>query len=246
MPKRPEDDVAPKEKKGKIKTPVVSVHLSFLKENALRYKNLTAEGQSEIERYFKEAFNRLPEEEQRAISLELQALDLEMGLVSNQNEGIAIVRQIEIVNRIREVMERGGVIASAKEGGLGRTRDRLGEDGGKAFAYLSEYETFARSVKDKSEDIRENAEYLLALVSGIKQELSRLDLVNVALSRSQGELRAERKARSPLDTSVSQFGRQLDHTIELEGLIGFSTLNNLIKEFHSAKRYLEDSVLRSD
>lgn len=241
-----EGGVPPQEKKEKIKAPVVSGHLSFVKENAWQYKDLTAEGQSGIERYFKEAFERLPEEEQKAISLELQALDVEMGLLNKQNKGIAIVRQTEIVNRIREVMERGGVHASAKEGGLGRTRDRIGEDGGKAFAYLSEYEAFARSVKDKSRDTRENAEYLLALVSGIKQELSRLDLVDVALSQSQGELLAEREARLPLVTSVSQFGRQLDNNIELEGLIGFSTLDKLIKEFHSAKKYLEESVLQSE
>ncbi len=246
MPEKFEDSIPPQEKEEKIQTPEVSKHLSFIKEALWQYRDLSSKKQAEVEQSFKEAFENLPEDEQKAISLELQALGVEIGTLDKQNEGVAIVRQSEIVNRIREVMDRSGVVASAKEGGVERTKDQVAEVAEKTAAYLTEYEAFAQSVKDKSDDTRENAEFLLAISSGIKQELGRLQLADVASARSQDELRNERKSRHIIVTSVSQFGKQLDNTIYMESLIGFSTLNKLIKEFHSAKKYLEESVLQSE
>ncbi|PIQ74098.1 MAG: hypothetical protein CO002_01135 [Candidatus Portnoybacteria bacterium CG_4_8_14_3_um_filter_44_10] len=246
MSEKFEGGVPPQEKGEKIQTPEVARHLSFIKESAWQFRDLSTEREEEIEQSFKIAFERLPENEQKAISLELQALGVEIGTLDEQNDGIAIIRQSEMVNRVREVMDRSGVVASAKEGGVDRTKEAIAELAGEAIAYLGEYEEFAQSVKNKSEDIKQNAEYLVAIASGIRQELERLQLTNVASVQSRGELKKERSARLPMITSVSMLGNKLDPVIDLEGVIGFSTLNKLAKEFSRAKHYLEEAVLRSE
>jgi len=245
MPEKFEGGVPPQEKGEKIQTPEISKHLSFIKEFAWQFRDLSTERQGEIEQSFKKSFDRLSEDEQKAISLELQALGVEIGTLDKQNEGIAIVRQSEMVNRVREVMDRSGVVASAKEGGIDRTKEQVAGLAGEAIAYLGEYEEFAQSVKNKSEDTKQNAEYLLAIASGIKQELERLQLTDVASAQSRGELKKERDAL-PMITSVSMLGNKLDPAIDLEGIIGFSTLNKLAKEFSRAKHYLEEAVLQSE
>ena len=246
MPEKFEGGVPPQEKGEKIPTPEVAKHLSFIKESAWQFRDLSTERQEEIEQSFKKSFERLSEDEQRAISLEFQALGVEIGMLDKQNEGIAIVRQSDMVNRVREAMDRSGVVASAKEGGVERTKEQVAELAGEAIAYLGEYEEFTQSVKNKFEDTKQNAEYLLAIASGIRQELERLQLTDVASTQSRGELQKERNARLPMITSVSMLGNKLDPVIDLEGVIGFSTLNKLVKEFSRAKHYLEEAVLQSD
>lgn len=246
MPEKFEGGVPPQEKGEKVQAPEVAKHLSFIREVSLKYRDLTGEGQTKIEQSFNEAFERLSNEEQKAVSLELQALNIEIGLLNKQNHGVGIVRQTEIVNRVGEIMDRSGVVASAKEGGVERIKEQTAEVAEKTAAYLTEYEAFAQSVKGKSKDTKQTAEYLLAIVSGIKQELERLKLADVASAQPQNELRNERESRHILVTSISEFGRKLDRDIEWDGLIGFSTLNKLIKEFYSAKKYLEESVLQAE
>jgi len=243
MPEKFEGGIPPQEKGEKVKTPEVSQQLSFVKEAAWQYRDLPS---ATVEQSFKGAFERLPEDEQKAISLELQALGVEIGTLDKQNEGVAIVRQDEIVNRFREALDRSGVVASAKEGGVERVREQFSGLAGEAAAYLQEYESFAQSVKDKSDDTRQNAEYLLAVVSGIRAELERLQFVDLQNVQPKGELAKERSARMLVYTTVGQLGGRLEPNIELEGLIGFSTLNKLINKFHSAKKYLEEAVLQSE
>lgn len=243
MPEKFEGGIPPQEKGEKIQTPKVSQHLSFVKEVAWQYRDLPS---AKVEQSFKEVFERLPEDEKKAISLELQALGIEIGALDKQNKGIVIVRQDEIVNRFREALDRNGIVTSAKKGGVERVREQFAGLAGEAAAYLQEYESFAQSVKDKSDDTRQNAEYLLAVVSGIKAELERLQLADVNNIQPKGELAKERSARLPVYTTVGQLGRKLELNIELEGLIGFSTLNKLIDKFHSAKKYLEEAVLQSE
>lgn len=246
MPEKLEGGVPPQDKGEKIPTPEVAEHLSFIKESAWQFRDLSPERQAGVEQSFKEAFARLSEDEQKAVSLEIQALGVEIGTLDKQNEGVAIVRQSEMVNRVREVMDRSGVVASAKEGGVDRTKEQVAELAGEAIAYLGEYEEFAQSVKNKSEDTKQNAEYFLAIASGIRLELERLQLTDVASVQSRGELQKERNARLPMITSVSMLGNKLDLVIDLEGVIGFSTLNKLVKEFSRAKHYLEEAVLQSE
>ncbi|MBI4812338.1 hypothetical protein HY798_02760 [Candidatus Falkowbacteria bacterium] len=243
MPEKFEGGTPPQEKGEKIQTPEVSQQLSFVKEAAWQYKDLPS---AKVEQSFKDAFEKLPEEERKAISLELQALGVEIGTLDKQNEGVAIVRQDEIVNRFREVLDRSGVVASAKEGGVERVREQYSGLVGEAAAYLQEYESFAQSVKDKSDDTKQNAKYLLAVVSGIRAELERLQLADIQSVQPKGELAKERSARMLVFTTIGQLGQRLEPNIELEGLIGFSTLDKLIKKFHSAKKYLEESVLESE
>lgn len=243
MPEKFEGSIPPQEKGEKVKTPEVSQQLSFVKEVAWQYRDLPS---ATVEQSFRGAFEKLPEDEQKAISLELQALGVEIGTLDKQNEGVAIIRQDEIVNRFREVLDRSGVVASAKEGGVERVREQFSGLAGEAAAYLQEYESFAQSVKDKSDDTKQNAEYLLAVVSGIRAELERLQLADMQNVQPKGELTKERNARLPVYTTVGQLGGRLEPNIELEGLIGFSTLNKLINKFHSAKKYLEEAVLQSE
>ncbi|MCI0542183.1 hypothetical protein L0Y69_00290 [bacterium] len=244
MPEKFEGGIPPQEKGEKIQSPEVSRHLSFVKEAAWQYRDLPS---AKVEQSFKDAFERLSEDEKKAISLELQALGVEIGMLDKQNEGVAIVRQDEIVNRFKEALDRSGVVASAKEDGVERFREQVAGLAGEAAAYLQEYESFAQSVKDKSDDTRQNAEYLLAVVSGIRAELERLQLADINNIQPKGELAKERSARwLPVDTTIGQLGRGLEPNIELKGLIGFSTLNKLINKFHSAKKYLEEAVLQSE
>ena len=243
MPKKFEGGISPQEKGERIQTPDISSHLSFIKEATWQYRDLSS---AKLEKFFREAFERLPEDERKAAELELQALGVEIGVLDKQNEGVALVRQDEIVSRFREILDRSGVVDSAKEGGVERTRQNLYMLAENTAAYLQEYEAFAQSVKDKSGDTKQNAEYLLAVVSGIRVELERLQLTDIGGVQPKGELSSERNARLLVFTSVGQLGQKLGPTIELEGLIGFSTLDKLIDKFRSAKKYLEESVLESE
>lgn len=238
--------IPPQERGEIIQSPEVASHLSFLRGSAWQFQDLSADGQKEIEQSFKKAFEKLTGDERKVTSLELQALGVEIGTLGKQNEGIAIGRESEMVNRIREIMERSGVVAAAKEGGIDRTKKQVAKLAGEAIAYIGEYEEFVRSVADKSEDTKQNAKYLLAIASGIRQELERLQLTDVASAQSRGELKEEENARGLFLTSVSMLGKKLDLLVDSEGLIGFSTLNKLIKEFSQAKYYLEEAVSESE
>ncbi|MBZ1348206.1 MAG: hypothetical protein KYQ20_00320 [Candidatus Nealsonbacteria bacterium] len=235
-------EISPQEKIEGVEQPKISEHLSFLEKSVHRYRGLD---QSKTEQLFRNAFEKLPKSKQKTISLELQALGIEIDTLEKQDIEISPVWRSEISNRILGAIEKSGVVASAKEGGVDRTRKQVGEVAEKAAAYLIEYETFAQSVKDKSGNTKKSVEYLLAISSGIKQELGRLQLTDVSSAQSQNELKDEREARYPVITNVSYFYRDIDNAIYMEGLIGFSTLNKLLKEFCSAKEYLEKTVLQT-
>ena len=243
MPEKFEGGIPPQEKGEKLQVPEVAEQLSFLK--VWQYGELAPERQRDIEQIFKTSFEGLPENEQKAVSLELQAITAEIAGLDKQNGGIQIVRQKEISDRVRGVLERSGTVASVKEGGIDRVKDMVSEIAASATSYLAEYEEFARSVMGKTGDIKQNAEYLLAIISGIRQELGRLQLADVSSAQPQDELHKERKSRYPVLTSVGSLGNELDKTVDLEGIIGFSTLNKLTKEFHSAKKYFEEAVLET-
>lgn len=251
MSDRLEASAPPQEKGADTQTPEFSEYISIINETVWQGRELTAERQLALEEDFKQSFGKLSEKEQRSILLELQSLGIEIDAISTQNDGIAIIRQTEMTTRAQSLMERTGVITSATEGGLTLARETLSNNATRASEYLHDYETFARSVQvarsvqDGSEDINYDVKYVLAIISGIRQELERLQLGNATTSSSNGELQAERESRSPMNTSIRQFGKQLNSTIETEGLIGFSTLDKLIKEFHSAKASLEESILLS-
>ena len=230
-------------KKEKIETPDISRQLSFLKDSTWQFRKLTPTGFAMIEKSFREVFEILTEDEQKAISLQLNALDIEIRILDNQNEGVAIVRDKEIASRFRELLDRSGVVASTKEGGLDSIREELTVLMEKTLTYLQEYESFAESVKDKSADTKENTEYIFALISGIRSEFVRLKFPNRRNLQQKGEFEKERNAQLPVYTPVGQIGSKLEHSIELEGLIGFSTLNKLINLFCSVKRRLEDACL---
>jgi len=244
MPEKFESGIPPQEKGEKLQVPEVSEQLSFLK--VWQYGELTPEQQKNIEQIFKTSFERLPESEQKAISLELQVVAIEIAGLDKQNEGVQIIRQREISDRVRDILERSGTITSVKEGGIDRVKNRISEIAASTVSYLAEYEKYARSVMGKTEDVKQNAEYLLAIISGIRQELERLQLADVSSAKSQDELQKERKSRYPVLTSVGSLGNELDKTIDWEGIIGFSTLNKLTKKFHSAKKYLEEAVLETE
>ena len=239
-----ESGIPSQERGEKLPTPEIAEQLSFLK--VWQYRELTPERQGDIEQIFKTSFEDLPESEQKAVSLELQAVATEIATLDKQNEGIQIIRQRGISDRVRDILERSGTIASIKEGGLDRVKERVSKIAAESASYLTEYEGYARSVMEKTKDTEQNAEYLFAIISGIRQELERLQLADVSSTQSQNELDKERKSRYPVLSSVDLLGKELDKTIDWEGIIGFSTLDKLIKEFHSAKKYLEESVLDAE
>ncbi len=243
MQEKFESGISPQEKRGEVKTPEISIQLLFVKRAGWQYRELPS---AKVEQSFKGAFERLPKNEQKAISLELEALEAEISTLDQQNEGVAIVRQDEIVIRFVEALERSGVVAGAKVGSVERVREQFSGLAGKALAYLQEYNLYAQRVKDKSDDIRQNVEYLIAVISGITEELKRLQLIDLQNVHPKGELAKERSAPTVLYTSIKQLGARLEPHIELEGLIGFSTLIKLIKKFNLTKKYLEEAVLQSE
>lgn len=244
MPEQKEGNI-PQQEMEKIETPDISSHLSFLKEAIWQYKDMTPETQSNIEQSFRQVFEKLPPKEQKAISLELQALDLQIDSLDKQNKGIAIIRQSEIAGYIRETLERSGLIADAKEDGAKNAKERMTGLAQDTAAYLNEYKTFAQDTKNKAadRDTEENAKYFLIIISGIEQELERLQLANPAKIQPKGELKQEQQSQHIIATRITRFGTSLENSIKNEGLIGFSTLNKLINQFHRAKRYLNDAIL---
>ncbi len=216
----------------KVHAPSLEGHLAFVGKSVWQGRDLSEDRRSEMQNSFQESFAALPKEQQKMISLELEALGAEMGAIGSLNEGVAIVRRSEIVSRIRDVMERSGIVESIQTGGVERLKGQVAQSAQAAVAYLGENEVLLTSELDGGG----RAGYLLAIVSGIKNELERLKLADMSLIQSQGELQRERTSYRPMVTSIATLDHKLSTAIELEGAIGFTTLSKLIKEFIRAHR----------
>ncbi len=231
------------EAKPAQKIPDIYQLIVFVKDYSWEWNDLTDKQVQALEADFKQAFQKLPALEQQALLLEAQALSNSIKILPDLNPGVAIMRQTDMADRVNSIMERAGVIGSTKEGGLERTKEKLAALGEDTLGYLIEYEIFAKTQAEKPE-VASQVTYVLNIISGIRSEIERLKLADASKSQPKGELARRRDSKRRVKTSISKLGNELDSALSNEELIGFCTLNELLKEFHNAKRYFEDAVLQ--
>jgi len=222
----------------KLPVPEITSQMIFVKEVDSLWGKMSAKSEENFVNIFRQTFGKLPGEAQKAISLELQAMQIEIGLLDNLDEGVASIREKEIAERIKADLERSGVVASAVEKGLENAKKKLSVPAENAAAYLVEYEAYIQGIESENEEVGQQTEYLMMLIPAIRQELSRLQICNTQNIEGKGELKQEMASVTPIVTSMLNFGQQVETEIGTEALVGFSTLAKLVKEFNDIKAKL--------
>lgn len=221
-----------------VKPSPISMHLNFLRDHrGDGFNEMSVERQSAIGQSFDTHFVALSHQRQDGIRQTLNGLASDIEELPSLQTGIAIVNKLAIGARIVDVFDACGIVDSAVEGGLEYSRKKISEN---APEILAELEYYVNDIKDTLKvnrrrkrfgEIRETAELLLSIKSGIGQELDRLQLVPKGTSPNS----IKEKDYSPRYLSI--LSDELRGYTRKYGLIGFSTLSKLIEEFYNVKRY---------
>ncbi len=216
--------------------------VSFLVEHDYEWSQASADQIAGLQESFDVALDGLEEASRLGMAHELSSLQQRSREVAGSLPGINIVRTDELETNIRDLLERVGVIASSQEGGIEDAVGELARQSAEVYGYLNEYEASIRGFAETPGDVAENVAYTLAVIAGIKSELERLKLVDLATLQQSTEVFRQREADFPLLGSYTRLEQQLKGLIVLKGLIGFSTLEKLLEMFPKAKRYTQEAI----
>ena len=231
------------------KAPDMAKPLELLRANFWQYRGLSPERKAVMEKAFQADFAQLGEKEKKAVTLELQAIEQDIALYEDNEDPIALIREEETAERVRQVLERVGVVMSAAEGALEGAREELMRFAIGAVQYMGRKDGYAREVMDKSEDTKAAAERLLKFSDAIKDELRRLELYSyepVAAPPKPSKRREARNESLWSDPGMTLFQQVVHNRIDMNGLIGFSTLDKLTSEYTRTSRSLDEAVNFAD
>lgn len=218
----------------------ISECTNYLKQNEWSFSPMTNDIQEAITLSFLNGFETLQPDQKISIEHKLTGLSADIRMMDGTHPLRSILHD-KVVVGIVDVLEIAGVVESARPGGLQRLRRELVDKEylnsgtslvGLTAAYLDERDKGFKKARRNTRraEKKDTADELLTISSGIRFELARLGLVD--------ERRIVSSEISPFESrSLLIMQSLIESKILREGLIGFTTLGQIIHKFWDTQRY---------